>query len=127
VDVRPEDSPDSKWLAYGSSETGSYEIFIESVIPGEGRWRVSAESGLWPTWSPSGDRLYYLSLSGELLATEVEYATEGLRLGHTEVITNETQVSSYFNTYDLDPVTGRVFMERPTAQIQHSRLALVTS
>jgi Tol biopolymer transport system component len=119
-------SPDGRWLAYTSTESGSYEVFVESVTPGRGRWRVSADSGSWPAWSPGGDRLYYLSLQGELMATEVEEAAGALRLGRTVSITDQTQIRTAFNTYDIDPATGRILLERPTTHVRHSNLALVT-
>ena len=52
-------SPDGRWIAFGSSELGSMEIFVAPFDDGTARQRVSPQGGRNPTWSPAGDELYY--------------------------------------------------------------------
>jgi eukaryotic-like serine/threonine-protein kinase len=56
----PEFSPDGKWIAYTSTETGALEVYVQA-FPGPGeKHRISTVRGLNPTWSPSGRELFYL-------------------------------------------------------------------
>jgi serine/threonine-protein kinase len=52
-------SPDDKWLAYASDETGTHEVYVRSMLDSGGRWQVSSGGGRVPRWSKSGDRLLF--------------------------------------------------------------------
>jgi Tol biopolymer transport system component len=52
-------SPDGKWAAYQSAETGRNEIYIRQFPAGTTKWQVSAEGGVRPMWSPNGRELFF--------------------------------------------------------------------
>jgi serine/threonine protein kinase/Tol biopolymer transport system component len=58
-------SPDGKWVAYDSDESGTPEIYVqkfsESVTSREGKWQVSKGGGVYPQWRLDGKELFYLS------------------------------------------------------------------
>jgi len=59
-EVAPSLSPDGKWLAYTSDESGREEVYVRPFPRvGDGRWQVSAEGGTAPRWAHSGRELYY--------------------------------------------------------------------
>ena len=61
----PEFSPDGRWLAYESDETGRYEVYV-IPYPGPGRKsRISTGGGREPVWAPGGDELFYRNLEGD--------------------------------------------------------------
>lgn len=61
-------SPDGRWLAFYSDESGRHEIYLQS-FPGEGnKQRVSINGGVWPYWRQDGKELYYRSLDDKLMA-----------------------------------------------------------
>ena len=62
-------SPDGKWLAYVSNETGNYQVYIQPFPNGGGKWQVSAEEGFEPHWSPDGSTLYYITYGGMMSAS----------------------------------------------------------
>jgi hypothetical protein len=67
-------SPDGRWVAYDSNETGSYEIYVRPFPPpagGGGKWMVSQTGGALPRWRRDGKELFYLRLDGELMAADV--------------------------------------------------------
>ena len=52
-------SPDSRFLAYSSDETGREEIYVQAISGEGGKLLVSVDGGIWPRWSPSGNELFY--------------------------------------------------------------------
>jgi Tol biopolymer transport system component len=58
-EVAPALSPNGKWLAYVSTETGAPEIYLTSFPSGEGKWQASADGGNAPRWSRDGKQLFY--------------------------------------------------------------------
>jgi hypothetical protein len=63
-------SPDGTLLAYMSSESGRFEVYLTRYPSLEGRWQASNAGGQWPRWSARGDRLYF-SRGDEILEVEV--------------------------------------------------------
>jgi serine/threonine-protein kinase len=58
-------SPDGRWLAYNSDETGRSEVFVRPFPDVDsGRWQISSDGGFWPVWSPAGGELFYRTLTG---------------------------------------------------------------
>jgi len=68
----PAVSPDGRWFAYVSNESGRSEVFVRLLDdPGAGRTQVSVNGGEEPRWDPSGKALYYRTRAGEMVAAEV--------------------------------------------------------
>ena len=64
-------SPDGKWVAYASNETGKWEIFVTSFPDAHGKWQVSMGGGEQPRWRGDGKELFYLSSVGKVMAAPV--------------------------------------------------------
>ena len=64
-------SPDGKWVAYASNETGKWEIYVTSFPDARGRWQISSGGGEQPRWRGDGKELFYLSLDGKMMAAPV--------------------------------------------------------
>ena len=73
----PRFSPDGRWLAYTSDETGQREIYV-APYPGPGRrWQISTEGGREPVWAPDGPELFYRNLTGDrMMVAELELELE---------------------------------------------------
>ena len=63
-------SPDGKWLAYSSGDAGQSEVMLRRYPEAEGQWQVSVSGGSLPLWSPTGDRLYFRNLQGQIYAVD---------------------------------------------------------
>jgi eukaryotic-like serine/threonine-protein kinase len=70
-------SPDGKFLAYYSGESGRPEVFLQSFPPGRDRWQVSTTGGSSPQWRADGKELFYRD-GRRLMAVEIK--TSGARL-----------------------------------------------
>ena len=64
-------SPDGRWIAYASDETGQLEVYVRPFPSGGGQWRVSANGGDSPRWRRDGKELFYLAPDGRLMAVPV--------------------------------------------------------
>jgi hypothetical protein len=64
-------SPDGRWVAYHSNETGLTEVYVMPFpVTGE-KWQVSRDGGVQPRWSSAGDELFYLAPDGKLMAVRM--------------------------------------------------------
>jgi len=68
-------SPDGKWLAYASDETGQYQVYVQAFQPlgrTQGKWQVSNNGGTLPRWRGDGKELYYLAADRDVMAVPVK-------------------------------------------------------
>jgi dipeptidyl aminopeptidase/acylaminoacyl peptidase len=65
-------SPDGRWVAYGSDESGVSEIYVESFPAGRGKWKISDHGGDQPYWRWDGRELFYLGLDRKLMTVAVK-------------------------------------------------------
>jgi Tol biopolymer transport system component len=69
-------SPDGKWVAFESDESGRFEIYVQR-FPGSGtKWPISTNGGAQVRWSRNGRELFYISLDGQLMAVSVRLDAE---------------------------------------------------
>jgi eukaryotic-like serine/threonine-protein kinase len=67
-------SPDGRWLAYASDESGRAEIYVQPFPPAAGKWQVSTAGGDQPAWRSDGKELFYLAADKKLMAVDVKVA-----------------------------------------------------
>ena len=65
-------SPDGRWMAYGSTQSGQYEVYVTSYPDARGRWQISTGGGRQPAWSRDGRELFYRDFNGALVAVPVK-------------------------------------------------------
>jgi hypothetical protein len=68
-------SPDGKWVAYASDESGNWEIYVTTFPGAAGKWQISRGGGTEPRWRGDGREIFYLGPTGVLTAVPV--GTEG--------------------------------------------------
>ena len=64
-------SPDTKWIAYDSTESGRREVWIQPYPPTGDRWQVSNAGGVTPQWRQDGKELFYVRGDGTLMAVPI--------------------------------------------------------
>ncbi len=68
----PKFSPDGRWLAYESDESGRVEVYVRPFPEAEeGRWPISTQGGSWPVWARNGRELFYRS-GNKMMAVDIE-------------------------------------------------------
>ena len=68
-------SPDGRWLAYVSFETGRHEVYVRPFPSGDGHWKISADGGYEPVWRRDGKEIFYLAYDRNLMAVAVKSDT----------------------------------------------------
>jgi Tol biopolymer transport system component len=93
-EVYGEFSPDGRWVAYQSNESGRPEIYVRPFVPPReagqptagGQWQISTEGGITPAWQPDGKVLYYLNPAGEMVAAPITVVGNALEPGAPVVL-----------------------------------------
>jgi len=70
-DLEGQFSPDGKWVAFVSSDSGRPEVFVQSFPEGRGRTQISTGGGTQVRWSADGKEIFYLAPDGKLMAASV--------------------------------------------------------
>jgi len=95
-------SPNGRFLAYSSNASGRWEVFVQP-LSGEGKWQISMAGGDQPRWNPSGREIFYINLSGQLMAVPVR-ADGAFQHGAAEPLFN-TSIPAYIQgwRYSVSP------------------------
>ena len=105
-------SPNGRWLAYTSNESGLNEIYVQP-FPNldEGKWRVSTNGGESPVWSPEGQELFFWLPNTGLMASRVE-TEPTFSSGTPERLFDTTgyRLSGSSRRYDISPEGERFVM-----------------
>jgi Tol biopolymer transport system component len=92
-------SPDGKWVAYASNESGDWEIYVTTFPGAVGKWQVSRGGGIEPRWRGDGNEIFYIAPSGILLATPV--STVGTFSGSSPVPLFQVRGRAPISTTDV--------------------------
>jgi serine/threonine protein kinase len=109
-------SPDGRWLAYDSRESGRLEVYVQAYEGGEGKWQVSSSGGQVPQWSADGKELFYFDANQSLLAVPVKETGGALEFGAPQTIVNQWTILT-LPFYSVSHDGKRVLLERVTQQV----------
>ena len=100
VENTPEFSPDGRWLAYMSNESGRLEVYVTAFPGPGGKWQVSAAGGRYPRWSRSRRELLYAADDDRVMT--VPYRVEGEKF-QAEKARRWTEERLLNRIYDVHP------------------------
>ncbi len=110
----PSLSPDGRWVAYASDESGQLEVYVSAFPEAGGRWKISEGGGADPLWAPDGETIYYLN-DADLFAATVQTDPAVSVVGLSRVLTGPFAPDARFTNFDRHPESGRfVMVRRPT-------------
>lgn len=112
-------SPDGRWLAYSSTESGEFQIYVVAFGGGQGKWQVSANGGGWPHWSADGKQLYYFDGTFSILAVPVKEAGGALQFGAAQTLGNRVTIMAQ-PFFDVSPDGKRILLEQLSQQVSPS-------
>ena len=96
-------SPDGRWLAYNSDESGRPEVYIAPFPSGAGKWQVSANGGVGPHWRNDGRELIYVATNiSRMVAVPVEIRGSSVTIGTPTPLMPSTNVSTTVGDIEQD-------------------------
>jgi Tol biopolymer transport system component/predicted Ser/Thr protein kinase len=110
----PAFSPDGRWIAYRSIESGAPEIFVRSFPDNGGKWQISNSGGIFAVWSRNGHELFYRNPDQQIMV--VSYTTKGDSFVPDKPhLWSETRLAdtSFFQNLDMSPDGKRFLVLMP--------------
>jgi Tol biopolymer transport system component len=72
MEIRASFSPDGRWIAYQSNESGRTEVYVQQFPGPGGKWQISTEGGVEPHWSGDGKEIFYTAADSKIESAAVE-------------------------------------------------------
>ncbi len=100
-------SPDGKWVAYHSSESGVSEVYIQPFVPPGannspgGRWQVSNSGGLDIAWRGDGKELYYETPAGDIMVATIREDGPGLKVDTPKLLFKAGSAAGDLHSFDV--------------------------
>jgi Tol biopolymer transport system component len=108
-------SPDGRWVAFASADSGRFEIYVQNFPNPAGRWQVSASGGLQPKWRQDGKELFYLAADGRMMAAPVALGAL-VEIGQPQPLFQtriEVSTGITWHQYDVAPDGQRFLVNTP--------------
>ena len=93
-------SPDGRWIAYHSDESGRDEIFVRPFPGPGGKYQVSSSGGAVPRWRGDGKELFFLGLDNKIMATEIKLGETTIEIGATRELGGYAETRQFSVTAD---------------------------
>ena len=120
-------SPDGKWVAYNSNESGTLQVYVRPFPPAAGQWMVSTNGGSQPRWSGTGKELFYAGPDRKLMVVEVTEDGSNFTAGSPKPLF-DTRTTPFFagaRFYDVTNNGQRFVMVIPVEESSPSPLTVV--
>ena len=117
-------SPDGRWMAYVSNESGTDEVYVRPFPVSSGKWKISTAGGTEPRWRHDGKELFFLAPDMKLMAVAVE-AGPTFRSSRPNTLLRNAHEPGRPWGYDVSADGQRFVMKlarrRPGAAARHRR------
>ncbi len=108
-------SPDGKWIAYASDESGKYEVYVQTFPATGAKWQISRSGGGHPKWRGDGEELFYLGADWKMMAVEVKTGAT-FQAGNPQPLF-ETRVTNTAVRYSVTHDGQRFLIPTPLGKI----------
>src|SRR5262249_46606009 len=88
-------SPDSKWLAYTTDQSGRPEVWISSFPKPGKKSQISTNGGLQPVWRKDGKELYYIDAENKFVAVQLHVDSSGLEASDPQELFTAPKMRAY--------------------------------
>jgi Tol biopolymer transport system component/tRNA A-37 threonylcarbamoyl transferase component Bud32 len=126
AELFPSLSPDGRWLAYQSNESGTFEVYVRPFPEtGSAKWQVSTAGGSEPKWSTTGRELFYINGKGDMVSAQVRPgATFFVSEQHNLFSTGAFAAGGGIHSYSLSPDGRRFVFVREGEAAQQSEMVV---
>ena len=116
-------SPDGRWVAYMSNESGRDEVYVQPFPGPGGKWQVSTAGGSMPRWRRDGKELFYFGADGRLMATEVALGPSFESRTPTALF--KVSLPSPDRQYDVTSDGSRILVNRISGEVEGAPITVV--
>jgi Tol biopolymer transport system component len=124
AETRGRFSPDGKWVAYTSDESGRSEVYVQSFPVGGPKRRISSQGGDFAQWGQDGKELFYTAPDNTLMAVLVQAVPNSLTVGEPKPL---FKISGRAGTYDVAPDGKRILALPPAGDNAASSMTVVVN
>jgi serine/threonine protein kinase/Tol biopolymer transport system component len=123
-------SPDGKWMAYMSNESGRYEVYLQTIPAGGRKYQISTTGGSLPVWRRDGRELFYLSLDQKIMSVPLGINGATLDPGTPQELFSVPGATAFTITRDAQrflvniPAGGEVAVSPPITVLTNWQAAL---
>jgi hypothetical protein len=96
-------SPDGRWLAYTSTESGREEVYVTHFPSGQGKWQVSQNEGTFPVWRGDSKEIWFAGADGSIHAANVNAKSGEFELDPARTLFQISYLGPLGNPYDVAP------------------------
>jgi eukaryotic-like serine/threonine-protein kinase len=119
-------SPDGRWLAYSSTESGREELYVTHFPDGAGRWQISQSGGTFPAWRGDGREIFFVGWDGQLHSATLNPKSQEFQLDQERPLFPIGYTSPIGNAYDVTP-DGQRFVFTTLPEGASTPLVMVTN
>ncbi|MBZ5649229.1 MAG: serine/threonine-protein kinase [Acidobacteriia bacterium] len=119
-------SPDGRWLAYSSTESGREEVYVTHFPSGEGKWQVSQNGGTFPTWRGDSREIWFAGTDSSIHAATVNPKSTEFEVDPARTMFDVSYLGPLGNPYDVAPDGQRLIFSTYPESIP-TPLVLVTN
>ena len=122
-------SPDGRWVAYVSNESGRYEVYVTAFPGGGEKWQVSSGGsvtlGGWPRWRHDGKELFYLTPDDTIMAVSVTSQNDRFEVSAPHALFRVPRLIRRRWAYDVSLDGQRFLMIKPGAEATPPSIVVV--
>jgi len=125
-------SPNMKWIAYQSDESGKFQIYIipfnaiSSTDKASGKWQVSVDGGTYPKWMDNGKKIFFFTPDNKIMAVDINESGNSLSPGKPYEIFKPGN-NNISRIYAIDKTGTKIIATVPNGQIIQPPVTLVTN
>jgi hypothetical protein len=124
-------SPNGKWLAFDTDETGRIEVYVQGFAgistERRKRWKVSVAGGATPKWSGDGKELFYMTSSGRMMAVKVRANGDDLEFDPPVKLFQTRPIPKTWNLFEVTPDGQRFLLNLPLEWANSSQILITTN
>jgi serine/threonine-protein kinase len=108
-------SPDGRWLAYVSNESGAFQVYVRAFPDTGGRWQISNAGGLHPMFSHDSRELFFRTIDNRIMVAAYTIKADSF-VADKPRVWSETRLADLglFKNFDLAPDGKRIVALMPT-------------
>jgi serine/threonine protein kinase/Tol biopolymer transport system component len=114
-------SPDGRWMAYDSDESGSYQVYVRAFPDKGGKWQISNSGGVYPVWSRNGRELLFRTEDNQVMVASYTAKGDSFVADKPRVWSEKRIATIPFANYDLAPDGKRIAAVMPAVTAEDQK------